>query len=255
MRIPVRALIVAAALVAAWPARAGIFNDDEARARTVKLRADIDEVNKHIAELTQRAETLSHGQLDVANQLTAVIADVAKLRGELEVITYELDSAQKRQKDFYVDLDTRLRKLETLAAQQAEQPKPAAAPTVDPLAETRDYEAALTAFKAAKYKDAGTAFLAFVQAYPNSALQPSAHFWAAASLRQQQKLGDASKLFGEVAERWPDDPKAADALLAQADCERDENELKNERKVLEKLLARYPDSNAGQTAKKRLKKK
>jgi tol-pal system protein YbgF len=260
MRFPVRSVLVAAALVVAFPARAGLFDDDEARARIVKLRADVDDINKHIAELTDRTETQTRSQLDLANQLTAIVADVAKLRGELEVINYELDSAQKRQKDFYVDLDNRMRKLEQLAAQQAEQQKAAAAaaaavPAVDPLADQHEYEAALTTFKSAKYKEAGTAFLAFIEAYPKSALQPNAHYWAAAALRQQQKLGDAAKMFAEVAERWPDDPKAADALLAQADCEHEEREFKTERKILEKLVARYPDSKAAQGAKGRLKSK
>ena len=109
--------------------------------------------------------------------------------------------------------------------------------------------------KATKYKDAASGFLGFIKGYPNSTLQPSAHFWAAAALRQQRELGDAAKLFATVAERWPDDPKAAEALLAQADCEHEEGEFKTERRVLEKLVTRYPDSNAAQSAKPRLKKK
>jgi hypothetical protein len=45
--------------------------------------------------------------VDFANQIEAVKADIAKLRGQIEVLTYELEATQKRQKDFYVDLDNR----------------------------------------------------------------------------------------------------------------------------------------------------
>jgi tol-pal system protein YbgF len=262
MHSTVRRLLAAVVLATALPAHAGLFSDDEARTQIAKLRADIDQLNKRIADLNQRADTMTGSQLDLANQLSSIVGDVAKLRGQLEVITYDLDSAQKRQKDFYVDLDNRVRKLEQTAAQQAEQQKAAAAapatpavPAVDPQAETHDYEAALNAFRAAKYKEAGSALGAFIKAYPNSSLQASAHYWAAAVLRQQGELGDAAKAFSGVAENWPDDPKASEALLAQADCEHEEREFKNERKILEKLVTRYPDSKAAQSAKARLKKK
>ena len=263
MRRLAPALVAVLTLLPALPAAAGLFSDDEARARIDALRKDVDAVTPRLAaidqkaaDLSQRAETLSRGQLDLANQITAVVADVAKLRGQLEVMSNDIDSAQKRQKDFYIDLDNRLRKIELQMAQQAEQQKAAAAaPAVDPQAETRDYEAALTNFKATKYKEAAAAFAAFIKAYPSSALQPSAHFWAAASLRQQRELDEAARMFGEFADKWPDDPKAPDALLAKADCEHDAHALKNERATLESLVKRYPDSAASRSARQRLKKK
>jgi tol-pal system protein YbgF len=250
-----RSLLTAALLGLALPsAHAGLFDDDEARARIEKLRTDVNEL---IADAGKRADALSRNQLDFTNQIDAVKADIAKLRGQLEVLTYELDSAQKRQKDFYVDLDNRLRKIEQAALQAAEQQKTAAAaqPAVDPVAETREYEAALTSFKAAKYKDAAGNFQNFIAAYPKSALLPSAHYWSAASLKQLRDFKGAAESFGKFVELWPADAKAADALLAQSDCLDDAGDKKGARKVLESLLAQYPGSNAAQTAKLRLKKK
>jgi tol-pal system protein YbgF len=249
-----RTLLAASLLALALPsAHAGLFDDDEARARIEKLRTD---VNDLITDAGKRADALSRNQLDFTNQIEAVKADIAKLRGQLEVLTYELDSAQKRQKDFYVDLDNRLRKIEQAAAQAVEQQKAAAAPpAVDPVAETRDYEAALSSFKAAKYKEAAGNFQNFITAYPKSALLPSAHYWAAASLKQSRDFKGAATLFAEFAEMWPNDAKAADALLAEADCLEEGGDKKGARKVLETVVAQYPGSNAAQTAKPRLKKK
>jgi TolA-binding protein len=90
----------------------------------------------------------------------------SRLRGQVETLTYELDSARKRQQDFYVDLDGRLRKLEPQAAQSAEartadDGKPSVDPprkaVSDPAAETREYEAALNLFRANKLKEAAAA--------------------------------------------------------------------------------------------------
>jgi len=157
------ALLLAAALSS--PARAGMFDDEVARNRIEQLRVEVTELGK-------RAEVVGRNQIDFANQVEAIKADIAKLRGQIEVLTYGLDAAQKRQKDFYVDLDNRLRKLEQPPAEaKAEAPKP------EPTLETRDYEAALAGLKAAKFKEAAASFDAFIKAYPNGSLAASAHYW------------------------------------------------------------------------------
>lgn len=247
MKRALLAACLAAALAA--PAHAGLFDDEEARARTEKLRKDFDEIAK-------RVDLAAQNQIDFANQAEMLKADVAKLRGQIEVILYDLDQTQKRQKDFYVDLDSRLRKLETPAeAPKADAggetaPKAAAA---DPANETRDYEAALTAFKGAKYKDALGAFLAFVKNYPESTLQASAHYWAASSNYQLKNYAQAAELFGGVATKWPNDAKAPDALLAQANAQIEGGDAKSARKTLETLVEKYPTSTAAPSAKARLK--
>jgi tol-pal system protein YbgF len=122
-RANARAIVVGFALLAlvAGSANAALFPDDEARQR-------IDETNQQLTDLQQRIDSrlsaieqqLKGGGLaDLANQMQLLQADIAKLRGQIEVITYELDQAQKRQRDLYIDLDTRLRKLESAAAGSA----------------------------------------------------------------------------------------------------------------------------------------
>lgn len=248
MKRALLAVCLAAALAA--PAHAGLFDDEEARQRTEKLRKDFD-------ELAKRVDLASQNQIDFANQAEMLKADVARLRGQIEVILYDLDQTQKRQKDFYVDLDSRLRKLET----PAEAPKADAAAgdtapkaaAVDPANETRDYEAALTAFKGVKYKEALAAFQAFIKNYPESTLQASAHYWAASSNYQLKNYPQAAELFGAVATKWPNDAKAPDALLAQANAQIEGGDAKAARKTLETLVEKYPTATATPSAKARLK--
>lgn len=237
------ALLLAAALVLSAPARAGLFDDDEARARVEQLRTQV-------VELGKQAESLSRNQLDFANQVESIKGDIAKLRGQVEVLSYELEAAQKRQKDFYVDLDNRLRKLETLP-----EPKPEATPKLDPAAETRDYEAAVTALKGSQYKEAGAGFMAFIRTYPSSTLISSAHYWGGYAHAQLKDHARAAELFGKFATSWPEDERAPGALESQAYALDSLKDLKGARSALETLATKYPESQAGKKALQRLKKK
>lgn len=234
-------LLLAAALNS--PAAAGVFDDDEARNRIEALRGEV-------TELAKRADTISRNQMDFANQFEAVKADIARLRGQIEVLTYELEAAQKRQKDFYVDLDGRLRKLEQPPADA----KPEV-PKVDPAQETRDYEAALAGLKAAKFKEAAAAFLAFIKTYPDSSLAASAHYWGGYAHAQARDHAAAAELFGKFAATWPNDDRAPAALESRIASLEAVKDWKGIRITLEQLAERYPNSEAGKKAKLRLKKK
>ncbi|MEI8255977.1 MAG: YbgF trimerization domain-containing protein [Deltaproteobacteria bacterium] len=152
-------------------ANAGVFDDEEARRQIHSLTVKTNE----------RLDTSSKAQFELANQIQALREESARLRGQVETLTYELESAKKRQQDFYIDLDGRLRKIEapshTPEAKSADDGKATApkATAADPAAESRDYEAALNLFKANKLKESASAFDAFTKTYPESTLAPSAH--------------------------------------------------------------------------------
>ncbi|MCX9154759.1 tol-pal system protein YbgF [Niveibacterium sp. 24ML] len=241
-----RAIVLALMLGAvALPARAGLFDDDVARKQIEALRVD------HENRL-QKLEASARGQIELANQIESLKQEIAKLRGQIEVLTNDLDQSQKRQRDFYVDLDTRLRKFETVAV-AAEGGD--AAPAADPANETRDYEAALNLVKAGKNKEAAAAFIAFTKAHPKSSFLPSANYWAASALYQQREIAEAVKYYGKTADTWPDDARAPDALLGLSNCQAELGDKKGARASLEKIVSRYPSSPAAQTAKQRLGKK
>jgi len=245
MRRHAARLLGAAWLALAIPltARAGLFDDDEARQRIEQLRAEVTELGK-------RADTTSRNQVDFANQVEAIKADIATLRGQIEVLTYELEAAQKRQKDFYVDLDNRLRKLEQPPADARTE-----APKADPAQETRDYEAALAGLKASKFKDAAAAFVAFIKAYPNSSLAASAHYWGGYAHAQAKDHAAAADLFGKFAAGWPKDERAPAALESRVASLEAIKDVKAARATLQQLADAYPASEAGKKAKLRLKKK
>ena len=232
----------------ALPAHAALFDDEGARRQIRELRA---ELTQTLEALTRRVDAASQNQLGFANQVESLRADLARLTGQIEVLTNSLEAAHKRQQDFYIDLDNRLRTLESAAtATTSAQP---GAPKPDPQAEMRDYEAALGHFRASRFKEAQSAFETFIAAHGKSALLPNAHYWLGSSLYQQRQYDKAAAVFAQVAATWPADAKTPDALLAQANALIELKDEKSAIKVLETVVEKYPTSQAAETARNRLK--
>ncbi len=236
------------ATLGAAQVQAGVFDDDEARRQIADQRI------KAEARFDQQAKA----QLDLASQIQRQADEMARLRGQIETLSYELDTAKKRQQDFYLDLDTRLRKFEaTGAGNAAVDPGNGAnsKPTGDPAKEGQEYEAALNQFKAAKYKEAATGFAAFVQKYPDSSLAPNAQYWLGNAWYAQRNCNKAIEAQSVVTIKYADSPKAPDAWLAIATCQQELNNPTGAKRSLDTLVAKYPTSPAAEAAQQRLKKK
>ena len=236
-------LLPLAALVAmslAGPAQAGLFDDTDARRQITEMRQDLE----------SRIETSNRGQLELANQNEKLRAEVAKLRGQLEVVLNEVESLKQRQRDFYVDLDTRMRNLET-STTATTTPQTSG----NPAEEAAEYEAALNLLKEGKSREALTAFDNFIGRYPDNASTPSAHFWAGNAALQNKDAAAASRHFNTVLGKWPDDMVAPDAMLGLANSQQAMGDPKTSQRTLQTLIERYPSSNAAQAAKQRLAKR
>ncbi|MDR0380234.1 MAG: tol-pal system protein YbgF [Candidatus Accumulibacter sp.] len=251
-------------------AQAGLFNDDEARQQINELTARFDE----------RITTLSNAQIELMNQIQSLRDENARLHGQVETLQYALESTEKRQQDFYVDLDERLRNLETRisappattvadaeAILSGESDAPffieapddpgvagAAGTPSDSAAEVQEYEAALNLFKADKIKESAAAFEAFAKAHPDSALAPNAYYWQGNALAAQRNCKRAIDVYRVVVARWPQNPRAAEALVGVASCQQELDDAKGARATMEAVLARYPESPAAATARQYLKK-
>src|SRR5690348_11625864 len=147
-------VFLAYGLAFALTANAQLFGgDEEARRRIETLRQQVETNQRTLDERLGKIEQSSSAAadrtaiLDLSSQLDSLRNDMAKLRGQIEVLTNQIETASQRQKDLYLDIDTRLRKLETAREQAAANPppeKPAAAATNEASpAETRAYQAAL----------------------------------------------------------------------------------------------------------------
>ena len=254
------AALLLALCLATGAARAGLFDDDEARRDLAALRAQVG-LNQKTAEerlarietLLTRIETLVQ---DRAIELTKVIEelkqDLARMRGQIEVQANQIETLDRRQKDLYVDLDARIRKLEASAQAQTQAQEKLAAAAPDPLAEGKSYEAALNQFKVGNYQSSIAAFQSFLATYPNSAQVSSAQYWIGNVYYALRDYKTAIAAQQKLLASWPDSAKAPDALLNIASCQAEMGEVKAARETLQSLSKKYPGTPAAEQAKQRL---
>jgi tol-pal system protein YbgF len=242
-----------AAFLAAWlalPAIAqGIFDDNIARARIEELRRQVEAAAKLVDERLAKAED-RRALIELASLIEALRFEIARMRGQLEVVQNQIETADKRGKDLYVDIDTRLRKLEQ-AKETATADKPAAE-AGPAAAEVKAYEAALNLFKAGNYPLAVSAFQLFLYTYPSSKLAPNAQYWMGNTQSAQGQHKQAIATHQKLLTTWPDDAKAPDALTGIANAQEALGDRRGAQKTLEALLMKYPGSPAAASAKQRL---
>lgn len=235
--------LVALLALAVAPAHAQLFGGDtEARNQIIQLRQDVQ----------GQIETTSRGQLELAMQNEQMRAEVARLRGQIELLMNEVETLKQRQKDFYVDLDARLRQIETGGTAAAPANGTAApAPTGnDAGAESADYEAALTLLKNGKQKEALAAFDSFTKRYPSGNFTAGAHFWAGNAALQSKDLASATRHFKTVTDKCPATTLPPTPCSAWPTASRP-SATPPLRATLKSLTERYPQSNAAQVARQR----
>lgn len=233
-------------VVMSSPAHA-LFEDDEARRAILELRKEVrerdDQRNK---EAGQKIETVSRAQLDVNTQLDNLRQEVSRLRGQIEVLTRDLSDVQRRQKDTYAEIDTRVKKVEPQAV------------TIDGKealvenAEKQNYEAAVEMFRNGQYKDSVNAFNTFLRQYSRSNLAPGAQFYVGSAYFALRDWRAAIAQQQSLIKNWPDNPRAPDGLLIIASSQIELNDNKAAKATLERIVKVYPSSPAAQTAKERL---
>jgi tol-pal system protein YbgF len=286
-------LIVTAAFAA--QGHAALFDDKEARKKILELeattttqhqaaQADLAALKKTQQVIEQRlaeieAITKGQGLLDMQNQIEGLKQEVAKLKGELELASHNVNLTQQRQKDLYGDADARLRKLEQgqpgANASATPNPVPAAeaapasvaapaapiaaapvASTPEPAKNSQEYqllELAHGLAKEAKYKDAFNAYDKFLKDYPNSAYAADAMYGLGYAQFALKNYKSAMATQQKLLDAHPDSPRAADALFNMANSQFQLGMVPAAKKTLRDLLAKYPNSEVIPAAQKRLK--
>jgi tol-pal system protein YbgF len=255
------ALAVIAALTA-QPARGALFDDDVARQRIDQLKRQVEITQRAVDERLGKLEAAVQDRralLDLSALIDALRQDMAKLRGQVEVLVNQTETVERRQRDLYVDLDARLRRMEQaqtkLEQAQAQVQEKLSAPEREAAREKETYEAGLNQFKQGNYGASIAAFQGFITSFPSSQLLPSAQYWIGNAHYALRDFKSAITAQQKVLQSWPDNPKAPDALLNIASSQLESGDARAARESLQQLVKRYPGSPAAEQAKQRLAKR
>lgn len=224
-----------------------------------ETRRQIDLVNQQANVRLSQVETkLANDKLlDLVSRLDMTKAELAKLRGELDVINHTLQVTQKRQNDLYNDLDMRLARFEGRGASE-------------PVAQTKlissdsqnaevisspDYDKALGLLRNRNFAEAVVALTRFIQqnpGVPEVPEVPDATYWLGIAHTAQRQYDAAIDIHRRFVEQYPTHPKAPDALRNIANCQRDLGQLDSAKTTLKRLIKLYPKSSAAVKAKEQL---
>lgn len=272
-----RSTVALAAIVFSMNAAAGLFDDEEARKDLKNLRALVEQQSRDNETKFQKLDdsVKNIGIIQLLNQIEQLNAELARLRGQIEVLANQNDQLGKRQKDFYLDIDTRLRKLEgapgdagaspagSAGPAGAVAPPVAVTPTTAPIErpasvaftkeqESKAYDVGSTLFRRGDFVAAIRAFDSFKMDFPGSALGPNAQYWIGISYFNLKDYPNARAAQEALLKIFPDAPKVPDALLAIASVHTEMGDKRAARNTLEDIIARYPGTEAATKARTRL---
>ncbi len=203
--------------------------------------------------------------LEMSRKLDAMELEVRSLRGDIETLQFELQGLNSRQRDQYMDIDSRLQGLEssgaaavaaTSGAATASSAGSAAAPAAGPAtaSEQESYNTAFNALKDGRYEQAASAFSQFLTTFPASNLADNAKYWYAETFYVRRQFAEALSTFEAVVKDYPDSRKTPDALLKIGYCNYELGQWSQAKAALTQVGQRFPDSTAARLAGQRLDK-
>ena len=268
-----RSLLLLSVLISCNTSYAALFDDEDERK---KYRAAQQEQSRlQEARIAKLEEVTNQAIIGLHNQIEELRREFSKLNGQIEVLAYDIKLSQNRQKDFYIDLDSRLRRIEQtnvgsdtnpsvvegvpavpVAPAAPVSPAASAAPiisdTVAADAENSDYQEAFNMFKIGRFKGAVSKFKSFIENYPTSKLLPSSHYWIGNSYYAMRDFKRAIFVQQELIKDFPGSDKVPDAMLNISSSQKEINFITASQKTLKDLITKYPISEAAKKAKLRL---
>ena len=258
----------------ALSSEAALFDDKEARKKIVEVEAKhqtdnaaamaaIADLKKTTAAMEKRVAAIEAivqggGLSEMQNQIESLKQEVAQLKGDLELAQHNLETTQTRQKDLYTDTDTRLRRIEGGASAISPPANNGGATGASTVAvvEEKDAKAFADAdalSKAAKHKEAFTAFDAFLKEYPTSKLAPDALYGMGYSQFALKNYKSSIATQQKVVDLHPESAKVPDAMYNQANSQIQLGQVTNAKKTLRSLVEKHPNADITPIAQKRLK--
>ncbi len=233
-----------------------------------------------VSRLEQQAQNKDQSGIGMVNQMQQLQAQVQQLQGQIEELQHHLQELDDKNKAQYIDLDSRLGRIETGATGQTTTAAPASgaaagnkappvaaaaagAPVAPPSTPTSAadaagaqaaYDTAFKSIRAGDYVKASREFRAFVQQYPDHALAPNAWYWLGESYYATTNYPVALESFQHLLTQYPNSDKAPDALLKVGYSQLELKQDVKARATLAAVVSKYPGSKAASLAQERLQR-
>ena len=193
-----------------------------------------------VARLEQQAQNQDQGGIGMVNQVQQLQQQVQQLQGQIEELQHQVQEAQDKNKAQYVDLDSRIGRIEKGGSPAASNNPPAAVsapPPADngkpqgnaqvngsqpaaassnggnanPAGAQAAYDAAFGAIRGGDYVKASRGFRDFLQQYPDSNKVPVSHLHKGMELIALKQNDEGVRELRSLIQRFPNSPEAMQA--------------------------------------------
>ncbi len=257
-----------------------------------RSEAKLGTIQEQLAKLSEDMSRLgrlidNRAMLDMIQLVDQLSDEISQLNGEIEQQGFDIDGIKKRQRELYLDIDRRLRDLESGAAAQApvgsisvpqiettapvETNTASQAPAVEPLTsqpaststqstttsatqsvEKAAYQAAFDTLKEGRYKKAKTELKTFLARYPSSSYAGNAQYWLAEAHYVTRNFEQGIVEFKRVLDRYAGSNKVPDAMLKLGYTFYELKQFPQAKSILNDLRQKFPNETASRLAAKRL---
>lgn len=236
-----------------------------------------------VSRLEQQAQNQNQGGTTLVNQVQALQSQLQQMQGQIEELQHQLQEASDKNKAQYVDLDSRLGRLEGGAAAgtpgnaaNTANPAPAASAAQPPAAADAGkggkaaaakgaapanaataqaaYDDAFKTLRGGDYAQASRGFRSFIQQYPDSPLLPNAYYWLGESYYATMNYQVALEAFQTLLSQFPQSEKAPDAMLKAGYSQIELKQVDAGKTTLKAVSTKYPGSKAASLAQERLRR-
>jgi len=258
-------------LMATTATQAQALTPDQLTLRVENTNRALEKIQQDLLRLSNQIE--NRAMLDLFQRVDELADEISQLRGELEIQSNDLSGIKKRQRELYLDIDRRLRDLESRTISQSSTVEPVQIPTpdtttpaIEPVIDTTQsvqpstaskeekvaYQAAFDTLKEGRYKKAKASFSSFLKKYPNSIYAGNAQYWSGEANYVTRNFQQGIIDFKQVVELYPTSAKVPDAMLKLGYTYYELKQYDQAKVVLQELRKGFPKSAAFRLAGKRL---
>ena len=261
--------------------------------RVQRQGATVDKIESQMQRLVEEMNRLGRlvdnpAMLEMMQIVEEMSSEISLLNGQIEQQTFDIAEIKKQQRELYLDIDRRLRELESGAVSQAAAPAisvpqidtavsgeaPAASsqapaapetpatpevtaaiqpvPSATQSEEKAAYQAAFDTLKEGRYRQAKIELKTFLGKYPNSSYAGNAQYWLGEAHYVTRNFNEGITEFKKVLSVYPGSNKVPDAMLKLGYTFYELKQFDEAKAILSDLRERFPSATAARLATKRL---